>query len=413
METTSPSTAASSTASEADSASTATSTASDQSTQVSVQEETVRVMPNMTFVIAATKNGTTIKTSKNKKNFTYKTSNKKIAKVTTKGVVTTKKKGKCDITVTCKSDGSQYILHLNVAKTVKVTKVKLDTKKKTFEESKKNKFTIEATVKPSKYADVPVKWYSPNKNIATVDDRGNVTTKGYGSCKIVCVAGSNNKSAYCSVTVVNPDAEEGPDTGTSGETGKVVDISQFNTVNDWKKLKESCDAVIIRVGGRYYGSGALYEDEKFRSNVYNCQQYGIPFSFYFYTNAVTAAEGVEEARFISARVGSYSRALPVFVDSEISPSKTGRADGLSQSERTTAVKAECQQLSSSGITPGVYGSTNYLKVKLNMSDLPYAVWVAQYGQSCTYDGSKMLWQFTSSATGYGINNGCDVSYWYK
>jgi GH25 family lysozyme M1 (1,4-beta-N-acetylmuramidase) len=383
---------------------------SETETELAIQQETVSVMPKMSFVIAAELDGKIIKTTSNKSKFKYKSSNKKIAKVTKKGIVTTLKKGKCDITVTSKKDGTQYVLHLNVAKKVKVTKPKLSAKSKVFEEKKKNKFTLTATVKPSKYADVPLRWYSTDKAVATVDERGNVVTKGYGSCSIVCVAGSNNKRATCSVKVVSPYKE--PETG-GNDTGKVVDLSQFNTVNDWKELKDNCDAVIIRVGGRYYGGGAVFEDSKWRNHVYNCQQYGIPYSFYFYTNAVSATEGAEEANFIAARVSGHDRALPVFMDSEISPSKNGRADNISNAERTSALKSACQTLQSKGITPGIYGSTNWLEYKMNMSDLPYATWVAQYGPSCTYSGDKLLWQFTSRGQGYGVNAGVDVSYWYK
>ncbi|MCR5657266.1 MAG: Ig-like domain-containing protein [Butyrivibrio sp.] len=378
-----------------------------------VQSEDVTAMPGMTFVIAAKRYGSNIKTNKNKNYFKYSTSNKRIAKVTTKGVVTTKKKGKCDITVTNKADGVKFVLHLNVAKKVKVSKVKLNVKKKTYDELG-DKFKLTATISPKKNANVPVKWYSSNNRVAKVDNRGNVTVKGWGDCRIYCEAGSNFKSANCRIIATDPDAPDDIDPGEGGNnTGKVVDISQFNTVNDWKQLRDSCDAVIIRVGGRYYGGGGLFEDTKFRSNVYNCQQYGIPYSFYFYSNATTAAEGREEANFIAARVGGYSRVLPVFMDTELAPGGRGRADGLSKDQRTAAIKGACQQLQSSGIDAGVYGSTNWLNAKLNMGDLPYAVWVAQYAPTCTYSGSKLLWQFTSRGEGYGINAGCDVSYWYK
>ena len=97
-----------------------------------VQDETVRVMPGMKFVIDATRYGKKVKIEKNKDTFKYKSSNKKIATVSKKGVVTTLKAGKCDITITDKKDGTPFVLHLNVNKTVKVKKVTLDKKSKTY-----------------------------------------------------------------------------------------------------------------------------------------------------------------------------------------------------------------------------------------------------------------------------------------
>jgi GH25 family lysozyme M1 (1,4-beta-N-acetylmuramidase) len=201
-------------------------------------------------------------------------------------------------------------------------------------------------------------------------------------------------------------------------TGKVVDISSHNVVTDWKKLKQSCDAVIIRIGYRGYESGTLVQDTSYASNVYNCKQYGIPYSVYFFTTAVSDSEGVEEGNWIADRLGGQTLCFPVFIDSEYSNSShTGRSDSLSSGTRTAAVKGACSQLNARGVSSGVYGSTYWLNNNLNMSDLPYYVWVAHYSDSCGYGGSKLLWQFTSNASGYGVRTGsadrCDVSYWYQ
>ncbi|SDB40556.1 GH25 family lysozyme [Butyrivibrio sp. INlla16] len=385
------------------------------------QSEKVRVMPGMKFAIAATRYGAIIKTSKNKSQFKYKTSNKKVATVTTKGVVTTLKKGKCDITVTNKKDGVKFVLHLTVAKKVKVSSVKLNLKSKKFKTRnyEGKTFQLTAKVKPSKYSNVPILWGSTNTNVATVDERGLVTLQGYGDCQIYCRAGSNNKVASCKVLVIDPDApKENNNNGSicslTYNTGKLVDISSHNTVNDWKQLKNSCDGVIIRVGYRGYGSGALVEDSKFRNNVYNCQQYGIPYSFYFFTTAVNEAEGAEEANWIANTISGLNTSMPVFIDVESSGTGSGRSDNMSVAQRTAAVKATVSQLYARGITGGVYSSTWWYNNRLDMSQLQYPLWVADYRGYCGYDqGNKFAWQFTSNGTGYGVANRCDVSEWYQ
>jgi GH25 family lysozyme M1 (1,4-beta-N-acetylmuramidase) len=386
------------------------------------QSEKVRVMPGMKFKIAATRYGSVIKTSKNKSQFKFKTSNKKVAKVTAKGVVTTLKAGKCDITVTNKKDGTKFVLKLTVAKNVKVKSIKLNktSKKYKSEDPFDETFQLTATVKPSQYADVPVLWGSTNEGVASVSDRGLVTINGFGECKIFCRAGSNNKTAYCKVKVIDPAAPKqtynGTSTTLSYNTGKLVDISYHNTVTDWKQLKQSCDGVLIRCGYRGYGSGAIVEDSKFRSNVYNCQQYGIPFSVYFFTTATSEEEGREEANWVATAVSGMNLAMPVFVDSEYSNNDhNGRSDGLSKEQRTAAVRGICSQLNARGIPSGVYSSTFWLNNNLDVSQLPYYIWVADYRGFCGYQGSKFAWQYTSNGYGpdFGIANRCDVSEWYQ
>ena len=387
--------------------------------------ETVKVMSGMKFVISTTLYGKLIKTSRNKVLFKFASSNSKIAKVSNKGVVTTLKNGKCDITVTNKKDKVKYVIHLVVTKNVKIKKIKLDTTSKKFKKLNKT-FTLKAKITAStkNVGNIPYYWYSTDEDVASVDQFGNVSVEGYGECEICCIAGSNGKVGKCKVSVVNPKAKENTEQAGVTEnrpaykTGKVVDISSHNVVTDWSKLKASCDAVIIRMGYRGYGSGTLVQDTSFASNVYNCQQYGIPYSVYFFTTAVSESEGVEEGNWIADRIGGQTLCFPVFIDSEYrNTSHSGRSDSLSASTRTAAVKGACSQLNDRGVSSGVYASTSWLYNNLNMSDLPYYVWVAHYSSACGYGGSKLLWQFTSTGSGYGVRTGgsdrCDVSYWYQ
>ncbi|WP_026495088.1 GH25 family lysozyme [Butyrivibrio sp. WCD3002] len=405
-----------------------TSTAYGASTEFfepEIQNETIKVMKGMQFVISTTRYGKLVATTKNSKNFKYKSSNKKIAKVDKNGKVTTLKNGKCDITITNKADSERFILHLNVLKNVKVKSIKLNAKEKNFKKTGKT-FKLNATIKYStkNTGDIPICWKSTDSNVAKVDAYGNVKIVGYGLAYITCTAGSNGKKASCKIKVVDPsnpsrgfESEGGTGGRPTYNTGKVVDISSHNVVSDWSKLRENADAVIIRIGYRGYGSGAIVQDSSFASNVYNAQQYGIPYAVYFYTTAVSEAEGREEADWIANRVGGMNLCFPVFIDTEYSNGNhDGRSDGLSQSARTAAVGGACSQLQGRGLEAGVYGSKWWLYNMVDMGSLPYNVWVAQYASSCDYAGSKLLWQYTSSAPGYGVKTGgrecCDVSYWY-
>ena len=66
---------------------------------------------------------------------------------------------------------------------------------------------------------------------------------------------------------------------------KIIDISKFNTINNWNDVEKNVDGIIIRVGYRGYSSGKIVKDEKFNANVRGCISHNIPFGFYFMLGA--------------------------------------------------------------------------------------------------------------------------------
>lgn len=147
------------------------------------------------------------------KKVTYKTSNKKVATVNGKGVITAKKRtGTAKITVTSKKNKKKATVKVKVVKG-KVTKVTLNKKTTTLEEGKTEQ--LKASVKTKgKKANKTVKWTTSNKNVATVSSKGVVTAKKAGTVTIKATStDGTKKSASCKVTVsakqqVNPPAKE-------------------------------------------------------------------------------------------------------------------------------------------------------------------------------------------------------------
>ena len=121
------------------------------------------------------------------KNLKWTSSNKKYATVSSKGVVTTRKKG-AGKTVTIKAvtqDGSNITASYKI-KLVKhaVKSIKLKAKSKTVKAGKK--LTVRATVKTTgKTANKVLQWSSSNTEYATVSKNGVVTAKKAGKGKTV------------------------------------------------------------------------------------------------------------------------------------------------------------------------------------------------------------------------------------
>ena len=130
---------------------------------------------------------------------TWKSSDKKIATVSSKGVVTAKKAGRVTITCTAK-DGSNVYATCSVTVANPVKTIKLNKKKVTIK--KKGSYLLKATVGPKSATNKAVTWKSSNNKVATVSASGLVTAKKKGKVTITVKAkDGSKKSAKCTITV--------------------------------------------------------------------------------------------------------------------------------------------------------------------------------------------------------------------
>lgn len=133
------------------------------------------------------------------KGVTYKSSDDKIATVSTDGIVTAVGKGTATITAT----GANNITS-SVTITVKQPVTGVTLNKTTLDLEKDQTEKLVATVLPENAdGDKTVTWKSSNNAVATVSTDGTVTALGKGSCDIT-VTTQNGKTATCKVTVGVP-----------------------------------------------------------------------------------------------------------------------------------------------------------------------------------------------------------------
>lgn len=198
---------------------------------------------------------------------------------------------------------------------------------------------------------------------------------------------------------------------------KVIDVSKHNGNIQWSKVKNAVDGVIIRIGYRGYSkTGRIAEDSYAKVNIRGCQEQGIPYGVYFFPCAITTAEAQEEADWIHNYVQGMKLSFPIFLDSEVAEAvkKSGRSDRLDRTDRTNLLLVTINRLKEYGHEVGVYASTSWFNNRLDVSRFPAdcSLWVAQYASKCTYEGAKIAWQYTSSASVDGVSGRCDLSEWY-
>ena len=196
---------------------------------------------------------------------------------------------------------------------------------------------------------------------------------------------------------------------------KGIDVSVFQGNINWAKVKKAgISFAFVRAGGRGGSSGKLYDDEKFTENVIGAVSNGLHVGAYFFTQAVSTSEAIEEANYICNKSKGLGLDLPIVIDTEelIADGVHCRHNNISRELRTAVVKAFCEQVKAKGYTPMIYGSTSWLEDMLDMSKLPYEVWVAQYYDNCQYEGDYTFWQYSETGRVSGIDGYVDMNYWY-
>ena len=202
-------------------------------------------------------------------------------------------------------------------------------------------------------------------------------------------------------------SDEGVRSGTIG-----IDVSKFQSSINWQKVKNAgINFVIIRCGYRGYGSGVLVQDPMFASHITGAKAAGLRVGIYFFSQAVSKAEAVEEASMAVKLARQYGINMPIAIDSEYANGGAGRADGLSKSARTDITIAFCNTVANAGYKPMVYASKSWFSDHLDVSRFPssYRIWVAHYAKTCGYTGRYDIWQNTSKGSVDGVKGNVDMN----
>lgn len=195
-----------------------------------------------------------------------------------------------------------------------------------------------------------------------------------------------------------------------------IDVSTYQGKIDWAKVAaDGVDFTFIRLGYRGYRTGKIVTDTRYVENITGANANNIDTGVYFFTQATNAEEGIEEALYVLKNIKGYNVNYPIVIDTEASGADEddGRSDNISKLNRTLAIKAFCETIKEAGYTPMIYASKSWLKNKLDMTMLEdYEIWVAHYttGNTVTdYSGAYGVWQYTSSGKVDGISGRCDLN----
>ncbi|MCR4763697.1 MAG: glycoside hydrolase family 25 protein [Lachnospiraceae bacterium] len=201
----------------------------------------------------------------------------------------------------------------------------------------------------------------------------------------------------------------GADPAISGAFG--IDVSRFQGKIDWKKVAaDGVKFAFIRVGARGSSEGKFIEDAQFEANIEGALKEGIQVGVYFYTQAISEEEAVEEAEFVLKAIEPYEVALPVVFDIEPTDSPEARTSKLTAKENTDIVLAFCNRVSEAGYQPMLYGGLRSLFIMLEMDRLEHLKkWFAFYDNTQYYPYEYSYWQYSDSGRVDGIEGDVDLN----
>lgn len=192
---------------------------------------------------------------------------------------------------------------------------------------------------------------------------------------------------------------------------KGIDVSKYQGEIDWNKVAATgVEYAILRAGIRGYGTGAIVLDECFEQNLKGATAAGIDVGVYFFTQAISEAEAIEEAQFVLNAIAGYTITYPIIIDVEVLYDSEARTYQLTQKERTDYCIAFCETVKNAGYTPMIYGNLKSFADMLDLTRLvSYEKWFAFYDNYIYFPYEVSTWQYTDKATVDGIEGPVDLN----
>lgn len=183
-----------------------------------------------------------------------------------------------------------------------------------------------------------------------------------------------------------------------------VDISKEQGYVDFNELKKAgVDYVMIRVGARGYGNGQLVEDDYFQDNMKRAGDAGLKLGVYFFSQAVTVEEAIEEADYVLEKIQGYQVTYPVAFYMEYVANDTARVEELSRDEKTDIAIAFLDHIKEAGYKTAIFADKEWILKQLDHTILAdYDLWLAQAKELPDYPYRFTMWQYSTTSSIEGI-----------
>lgn len=193
-----------------------------------------------------------------------------------------------------------------------------------------------------------------------------------------------------------------------------VDVSSYQNEVDWQQVADDgIEFAMVRLGYKGYSSGLLNLDPYFEENVREAKDAGLAVGVYFFSQALTAEEAMDEARFVVRKIRGHKIDGPIAFDMEYIEG-VERINGLTVEEKTAIADAFCQFIEKNGYEVMIYGNPVWFAEDVDLTLLTHhEIWLAHYTDLTQWPFYYTMWQYTDRGTVAGIEGGCDLNIWMK
>ena len=192
-----------------------------------------------------------------------------------------------------------------------------------------------------------------------------------------------------------------------------VDISKHTGKINFTGIRAAgVDYVMIRLGSRGYSTGQISLDENFKENIEGAIEAELDIGIYFYSQAVSPEEAIQEANFVIQNLEPYRAHVkyPIAFDMEFVSNDKSRIEGLSREDKTTVTATFAEGIKAAGYVPMIYGDKEWLIKEVDLTKLQnYDVWLSQETDIPDYPYLYTMWQYDTNSVLNGIDGGADLN----
>ena len=198
-------------------------------------------------------------------------------------------------------------------------------------------------------------------------------------------------------------------TGEQFTARQGVDVSFFQEEIDWQAVAaDGIDFAMIRAGYRGYTDGYINMDQRFPENVQGALDAGLDVGLYFFSQATTEREALEEAEWLLEAARKYNVTLPLVFDWETIGESPARTDGIPGQTVTALARVFCDEIAEAGYTPGVYFNRWQGCYEIDLGQLQdAALWLTADDVADDWYYDHSIWQYTYNGSVQGIEGPVD------
>lgn len=190
---------------------------------------------------------------------------------------------------------------------------------------------------------------------------------------------------------------------------KGIDVSQWQGNVDFNKVKAAgYKFVIIRCNNWDNSKNCVVKDIRFEDNYRKAKAAGLDVGAYYYTWYTDAAGANHDAELCKEYIKDKIFEYPVYFDLEWQ-----KAFARGKAVCSDMVKTFCDAMEKAGYFAGLYISRSPLQQYIT-ADVAnrYALWIAEYGSKCNYNGTYGMWQYSDKGRVNGISSNVDLDVCY-